>query len=89
MCTTQSRASTLMQLLIFLALDISVEEHIVDYIDFSPVTEVDSVEDEGCKQDYDELDALVTSASRNTSPIQSKITGRDTSLPLGEVSNIL
>jgi hypothetical protein len=80
--------------LIFLALGISVEENIADYIDIlSPVAEVDSVEDEdeGHDQDYriDELDALVTSASRNTSPIQSKTTGRDTRLPLGEVSNIL
>ena len=32
---------------------------------------------------------MVTSASRNTSPIQSKTTGRDTRLPLGEVSNVL
>jgi hypothetical protein len=89
-----SDATSFAAFLIFLALGISVEENIADYIDFlSPVAEVDSVEDEdeGHDQDYriDELDALVTSASRNTSPIQSKTTGRDTRLPLGEVSNIL
>ena len=89
-----SDATSFAAFLIFLALGISVEENIADYIDFlSPVAEVDSVEDEdeGHDQDYriDELDALVTSASRNTSPIQSKTTVRDTRLPLGEVSNIL